>query len=278
MSNKKICIYNRNGELVKKCKTREQAAAFAGVSVASVYRSIVGDTKKTHCGFQFRLENQDFNFDKLNESLNSKKVVLIKDNEVVKEYDSQRQASIENQVPQSTLSNRLHNRIDKNYFVRKYGVDFAYKDSINTNTIPKEEPVKPIKEEYYINILVGLVNRTLIDRAIYNIRGVDYTYEKEKDMLTSNVGNIERNYYCELCKVQKPLLNEKEINFLTNLLKAFNNVVGIQKCNDIYNGFEFIRIVSNNAMNNVALPKFKAGEYYANLELDKVYTLQELNI
>ena len=150
----------------------------------------------------------------------------------------------------------------------------------------KEEPkeiVKPEREEYYINILVGLVNRTLVDRAIYNIRGIDYTYIKEHDILIGangegNVTPIKRDFYCEMCKIQLPLLNSKEREFLTNLLKAFNDVKGIQKSNDIFDGFEFLRIVSNSPTNNMDLPRFRAGEYYSNLELDRLYSLEELDI
>ena len=273
----KICIYNKNGDLVKMVRTREQAAAYVGTSVSTVSRFIKGETSKTHCGYVFKLDKQEGSFSEKN-SWKKKKVAMFANDKVVKVYDSQIQASRENNIPQSAVSYRLHNKIDRGHFINKYGVDFAYEDSINNTSENTEEIVKPQKEELLINVLVGLVNRTLVDRAIYNLRGIDYTYIKEKDMLTSEVGTLERNFYCELCQVQAPILNEKELKFLSNLLVAFKreNVKGIVK--STINGLEFIRVEMLNSNENLVLPEFKLGQYYNNLKLHKLYTLDELNL
>lgn len=273
----KICIYNKNGDLVKMVRTREQAAAYVGASVSTVSRFINGETTKTHCGYVFKLDKQEGVFSEKN-SWKKKKVAMFVNDKVVKVYDSQIQASRENNIPQSAVSYRLHGKINKTHFINKYGVDFAYEDSINNTSEEQQEIVKPQKEEFLINILVGLVNRTLVDRAIYNLRGVNYTYIKEKDILTSEVGTLDRNFYCELCKVQTPILNEKELKFLSNLLLAFKreNVRGIIK--STMSGLEFIRIEMLNPSENLVLPEFKTGKYYNNLELHKLYTLDELNL
>lgn len=273
----KICIYDKNGKLVKKCETREQAASYAGTSISTVCRSMKGDTLKTHCGFVFQLDNQENDVVKKN-SWKKKKVAMLTNDKVIKIYDSQIQASRENNIPQSAVSYRLHNKIDKKHFIDKYGVDFAYEESVNNTSEEQQEILKPQKEEYLINVLVGLVNRTLVDKAIYNIRGINYTYIKERDILTSEVGTIDRNYYCELCKIQTPILNEKELKFLSNLLLAFKreNVRGIIK--STISGLEFIRIEMLNPSENLVLPEFKTGQYYNNLELHKLYTLEELNL
>lgn len=272
----KVCIYNKNGELIKKVKTREQAAAFAGISVASVYRSIVGDTNRTHCGYYFRNDNQSFELKPSKPSYKGNEVLLIKNNEIVKEYENQKIASEETGISQGSLSALLNDKSDRNYFIKKHGFELIYKNNYKK---PTKEIIKPQKEEYYINVLVGLVNRTLVDGAIYTIKGIDYTYVKEKDyLINGNNNTICRDFYIDVCKTQLPILSEEERKFLSNLLKAFNNIVGIEKCPDIYEGFEFIRIIANNSNDNIALPKFKTGQYYANLVLNRVYTLEELNI
>ena len=85
-------------------------------------------------------------------------------------------------------------------------------------------------------------------------------------------------WYFVLFQVQLPLLTEKERDFLKNLLKAFSNVRGIRKCNAIAKGMEFIRIETNSPANNVDLPDYKAGQYYGNMKLNELYSIDELNI
>ena len=81
-----------------------------------------------------------------------------------------------------------------------------------------------------------------------------------------------------MVEIEKPLLSEKERQFISNIIKAFNEIKGIEKCHDIFNGFEFLRIVASSPAETLDLPKFREGEYYGGLELNRIYTLEELDI
>lgn len=282
----KIEKIDKDGNVVGTFNSVKSASKDAKVSTATVLRQLScwsNKPKKTHCGYTWRYKDATVEKNWLNEVYEKKKkaiYVVDEDGNKLQRYDSIVETSNGTSFSINMISHYLTNRCNRKNFLRKYGVGFEYANDekpVETKN-ENQEIIKPEREEYFINILVGLVNRTLVDRATYNIKGVEYTYIKEKDMLSSNVGNITRDYYCVLCKTQLPLLKEQERKFLANLLKAFKDVVGIQKCNYIFNGFEFLRIVANNSSNNMDLPKFKAGEYYANLELNKVYSLKDLDI
>ena len=76
----------------------------------------------------------------------------------------------------------------------------------------------------------------------------------------------------------KSLLTSKEKEYLENLLRPFKEVVDyIVKERDDYNIKEFIVIRICNG-EYITLPYFKFNEYYKNLESEKEYTLEELEL
>lgn len=276
---RKIYIYDREGNLVKVARSKESAANFAKTSVASVIRSVNGNSKRSHCGYVFRY-GDEIEVEEDTKSvggLRARKSVVTKDGngEIIKKYDSINSLARELGLHGSSLTYVLSGKMSKENFYKRHGVYVEYE---NNEEATKDEIIKPSREEYYINVLVGLVNRTLVDGATYNIRGMDYTYIKEQDMLTNEIGSIKREFYCELCEVKLPLLNEKEREFLKNILKAFSGIKSIKKCKHFYNGFEFIRLEASNEDNNIDLDYFKEGQYYNGLEIDRSYTLEELEI
>ena len=109
------------------------------------------------------------------------------------------------------------------------------------------------------------------------IRKASIKYNKEKQalMLGEAVYLSKASMFDEV-KVELPLLNEKEKTFLSNLLKAFSNAKGIEKCSDYRKGFEFIRIV--NGGETTDLPSFIEGKYYGNLKQNRLYSLDELGL
>lgn len=138
---------------------------------------------------------------------------------------------------------------------------------------------RPTKEEYYINILVGLANGNLQDGATYEINGSKFVYSKEQQaLMIGNIIGYSREKMLSKVVIELPLLTEEERTFLKNLLKAFKNVKGIRKCNAINKGMEFIRIETNTPIDNIDLPDFAEDKYYANLKENRLYSIEELNL
>lgn len=153
---RKVYIYDKNGELVKVVKDKKSAARFAHTSTSSVTRSITGNSTSSHCGYHFRYEGQELG-DLRYRSAFGRKPVVCKDKKdnTIQIYRTQREAAVGQNISQSQICNQLRKRIDKDTFIKKYGVYFEYYDG-------EIEPLKTTKkqQEYFINILVGLVNGT----------------------------------------------------------------------------------------------------------------------
>ena len=205
------------------------------------------------------------------------KIVVVTENEGVTIYNSQAELARVLNVSQGTISHYVKGVYEpKGFRVYSYEDYVAMYGEVNNE---QEEIVKPTEEMYFINVLVGLVNRTLVDGATYKIKGYSFKYIKEEDCLKDEFGGLfQRDSYLEIVEVQKPILNEKEIAFLKNILVAFNQVKGIKKCKAIMPGSEFIRIEANDTIDNVDLPCFQQGKYYGNLEQDRLYTIEELGL
>lgn len=278
--NKKIYIYNNEtGELVKICKNRESAALFAKTTSSSVSRSLRGETKYCHCGYSFRYEDQDFESIK---NLEKKPYNALnvckkdKDGNILKIYKSQKSAAIDNNLNQSYISYQMTGRISKEEVLRKLGYYF---DKYNGEEIKQEESettiLKPKQQEYLINILVGLVNGTLVDGAIYNINNMKFIYDKNEQMLVNKDVKIKRESYVVLCDIELPLLTTEEKDFLTTLKNNISDIETIIKCKN-YNGMEYIRLQGKNI--DLTLDEFKEATRYKGLKINQVYALKDLNI
>ena len=83
----------------------------------------------------------------------------------------------------------------------------------------------------------------------------------------------------QIVKIPKPILTEKEKDYLSSVIKPFrDSVVAIIKCKyDDY--YEFIQIeVNQERYEYVNLPNFKKDIMYKGMEIDKGHTLEELGL
>lgn len=87
--------------------------------------------------------------------------------------------------------------------------------------------------------------------------------------------------YCEIIKLPKPILDDKEKEFLSTLVKPYRKYV--KYLNKTKYGInERINICYREYIGQVnsffSLPSFNKGTMYKGMELDKKYTLEELGL
>lgn len=75
----------------------------------------------------------------------------------------------------------------------------------------------------------------------------------------------------------KEILNEKEKEYLNNVIKPFKDRVEFIQKKDSSRYGEFIKIGIKNDV-DINLPFFKEGKMYKGMELDRKYTLSELGL
>ena len=86
----------------------------------------------------------------------------------------------------------------------------------------------------------------------------------------------------KIIKLLKPILDEKEKEYLTNVIKPFRkHIITIRKIE--YYKYEFIEIVIYSTVEGascevVSFPYFNKGKMYKGIENNKEYTLKELGI
>lgn len=291
-----ILLINRaDNSIIEKFDSIILASQMTGVP-----KSTIGSQAKTKGGVLYKekcfVYEKDYkrgliNFNKNQRKYNirehGREVVMIdkKTKKVIEEFVTTGIASIKTGVPQPTISCQCIKQSDSKGrdFYFRYKSDYKDVEMDNKeNVVEIENKVEIIKrktKEYYVNVLVGLANNTLEDGAVYKINGSDLVYSKENEaLMVGNVKMFTRVGMYEEVEVELPLLIEKERLFLKNLLKAFSNVKGIRKCNDIRNGFEFIRIETMLPSENIDLPAFIENKYYSNLMLDRLYSVDELGL
>lgn len=97
---------------------------------------------------------------------------------------------------------------------------------------------------------------------------------------------------CKVLKLERPqtiyefkeVLDEKEKEYLSAVIKPFKKrVIRIEKVKSVYCNSEFIEIVLYSSISYdreepIQLPYFKKGTMYKGMELDKRYTLKELEL
>ena len=84
----------------------------------------------------------------------------------------------------------------------------------------------------------------------------------------------------EIIKTSKPILDDKEKEYLSAVIKPFRNkVYTIAKYDDGDDNFYIqIAIKQNVYFEYIDLPYFKKGTMYKGMELDRNYTIEELGI
>lgn len=125
----------------------------------------------------------------------------------------------------------------------------------------------------------------------FNIEGgsKDAKYKFSKDYLImeiTDVGWTRASFYLadllngklKIVKLPKPILDEKEKEYLSAVIKPFRDRVRIiYKFRYTYSSSESI-VISIKDDNNVYLPSFERGTIYKGMELEKAYTLKELGL
>ena len=83
-----------------------------------------------------------------------------------------------------------------------------------------------------------------------------------------------------IIKIPKPILDKKEKEYLSNVIKPFRDITRFIRKSD-YNQTEYIVIYlkhHSGVGESFVLPIFEKGTMYKGMELDKEYTLKELGL
>ena len=86
--------------------------------------------------------------------------------------------------------------------------------------------------------------------------------------------------YCEIIKLPKPILDEKEKEYLSNVIKPFRNkVYAIAKYDDGDDNY-YIQIMmkQNVYFEYIDFPYFKKGTMYKGMKVGREYTLDQLGL
>lgn len=107
-----------------------------------------------------------------------------------------------------------------------------------------------------------------------------------KDLKSKNFGKIikiEEPKFQTVYEIKKEILNVAEKRYLKNVIRPFrNNIKYIVKHNFIINEslekyYEGINIIMKDTQ-KIEFPFFEVGNMYKNMEIDKEYTLEELEL
>ena len=86
----------------------------------------------------------------------------------------------------------------------------------------------------------------------------------------------------KIIKLPKPILDEKEKEYLSAVIKPFKDrVIYIKKCEDEqdeYIGIQLKYYANKMVRDTLILPSFKKGTMYSKMETEKEYTLEELGL
>ena len=86
----------------------------------------------------------------------------------------------------------------------------------------------------------------------------------------------------EIIKLHKPILDEKEKDYLSSVIKPFrDDVISIKKYNNGYSNYSCIVIEVKPfgiPKEFIDLPSFRSGTMYNGLETNREYTLEELGL
>lgn len=83
----------------------------------------------------------------------------------------------------------------------------------------------------------------------------------------------------KIIKLPKPILDDKEKEYLSNVIKPFRyKVISISKSSTMYGEYIDIEINEDGGNGDILLPYFKPGEMYKGMKVDSGYTLDELGL
>lgn len=97
------------------------------------------------------------------------------------------------------------------------------------------------------------------------------SWVKHKELFTDKF--LEQEIEIEV----EPILTDKEKAYLFHIIKPFRNRVVWIKKQDYYSDGQYIKIEIKKDV-PVVFPLFEENKYYKNMEVDKKYTLEELDL
>lgn len=105
-------------------------------------------------------------------------------------------------------------------------------------------------------------------------------YVKEKSWLMDSIMLTDLiKGTAKIIKLPKPVLTEKEKEYLSNVIKPFRDKVRLISKHSNDNGqFISIEIEEKPHNNNIFFPYFEEGSMYKGMEIGKYYTLEELEL
>ena len=156
---------------------------------------------------------------------------------------------------------------------RKYTYEDLKKAPIGTKiTFQNGYLIKFDKERVY-GVINGIYYNGKIDYIILFLKG------KVTDERFGKIIKIEEPTYKTVYEHKEEILDETEKRYLSNFIKPFRNKVrNIIKTKSIFlkdKEYIIIRIINGN---NIPLPYFDKNTMYKGMELEKTYTLEELEI
>lgn len=278
MKLKKVIMLSKSDEnFYQEFRDTIQASQKTGVPRNTIYSQCLYN-KKGKNDYYFRYKQQEY--------WNARRIVeLDKNGNIINEYATQKDVAYAKDIHFTTVNAILKGRQKGRNCILMYKDEYEKlhkeekEEKVEEEIVEKKTISKPKTIEYYINVLVGLANQTLVDGAIYNLDGTMLKYSKQDNALKQ--GDITFFTFEKMWKevsIELPILLPKEKEFLSNLLKAFTNVKGIVKCKDRRNGYEFIRIETNNQEDTITLPSFVEGKYYKQLTLNTLYSIEDLEL
>ena len=130
--------------------------------------------------------------------------------------------------------------------------------------------------------IIQVGDRVTID-CMGDTKTIIITREKEIEQIKDNVASytnkilkIERPKY-EVVEEKKELLDKKEREYLSNVIKPFKNIVeNIEKRE--WDKKEYIHIKIKGEIVGISFPYFKSNTMYKGMEEGKKYTLSELGL
>lgn len=110
--------------------------------------------------------------------------------------------------------------------------------------------------------------------------GLEYLYEPSKKWVTGFFINKILNGTFEIVKIPKPILDEAEKRYLSNVIKPFRSEVKyiVKRNENKSEYFEDIRVVFEGRYSTLYFPYFKKGTMYKGMETDKEYSLDDLGL
>jgi len=143
-----------------------------------------------------------------------------------------------------------------------------------------------VKEVTYGQLMDMIRNNTQPDKimadvgATYLWDGLNYYRDGDELGYKSLLSKYSQKYLAGMkFKYEVPPLDAIEKEYINNIIKPFKKkLYGIKVVKRFAGESEWITIVGGGGDLNVSLPLFKKGTMYEGLEVNKVYTLEELGL